>query len=152
MALALPYLLLLLLLHASLSVSAQPIQHEINQINVKISHLGDFQSTFYFILSTSLSVLYLLLLCVSVAILCFFLHFILRNNFNAESVIEETNKRLKESDVYLEECDKRINELSEQIHHLQSTLSTMKVCLTFSRMGEKEQSIHYLINRLQIFC
>ncbi|CAJ1961764.1 unnamed protein product [Sphenostylis stenocarpa] len=45
MALALPYLLtsipilLLLLLHASLSVSAQPIHLEINQINLKISHL-----------------------------------------------------------------------------------------------------------------
>ncbi|KAL9321182.1 hypothetical protein ACSQ67_013021 [Phaseolus vulgaris] len=79
---SIPILLLLLLLHTSLSVSAQPIHHEINQINVKISHL--------------------------------------------ESVLEESNKRLKESDVYLEECDKRMNELSEQIHHLQSTLSTMK--------------------------
>ncbi|XP_027931229.1 uncharacterized protein LOC114187235 [Vigna unguiculata] len=45
MAMALPYLLtsiptlLLLLLHASLSASAQSIHHEINQINVKISHL-----------------------------------------------------------------------------------------------------------------
>jgi len=76
------------------------------------------------------------------------LHFILRNNFNAESVLEESNKRLKESDVYLEECDKRVNELSEQIHHLQSTLSTLKVCLPLSRMGGKEQSVHYLIIRL----
>jgi len=65
--------------------------------------------------------------------LLFVFHF--EDNFNAESVLEESNKRLKESDVYLEECDKRMNELSEQIHHLQSTLSTMKVCLTFSRMG-----------------
>ncbi|XP_014517840.1 uncharacterized protein LOC106775257 isoform X2 [Vigna radiata var. radiata] len=86
MAMALPYLLTsitaLLLLHASLSASAQSIHHEINQINVKISQL--------------------------------------------ESVLEETNKRLKESDVYMEECDKRMSELLDQIHHLQSTLSTMK--------------------------
>ncbi|WVY93403.1 hypothetical protein V8G54_032491 [Vigna mungo] len=86
MAMELPYLLTsitaLLLLHASLSASAQPIHHEINQINVKISHL--------------------------------------------ESVLEETNKRLKERDVYMEECDNRMSELLDQIHHLQSTLSTMK--------------------------
>lgn len=43
-----------------------------------------------------------------------------------ESVLEESNNRLKERDVYLEECEKRMNELSEKIHHLQSTLSTIK--------------------------
>ncbi|RDX93825.1 hypothetical protein CR513_23864, partial [Mucuna pruriens] len=72
----------LLLLHISLSVSAQPIHHDASQINLKIAHL--------------------------------------------ESVLEETNKRLKEKDAYLEDCDKRMNELSSKIHHLQSTLSTMK--------------------------
>lgn len=43
-----------------------------------------------------------------------------------ESVLEESNKRLKETDVYLEDCEKRMNEFTQKIHHLQSTLSTMK--------------------------
>ncbi|KAK7412381.1 hypothetical protein VNO78_03837 [Psophocarpus tetragonolobus] len=76
---------ILLLLHSSFSVSAQPNKHyasQINQINLKIAYL--------------------------------------------ESVLEESNNRLKERDVYLEECEKRMNELSEQMHHLQSTLSAIK--------------------------
>lgn len=54
-------------------------------------------------------------------------HFVLRIYLNAESVLEETNKNLKERELYLEECEKRMNEMSDKIHHLQSTLSTMKV-------------------------
>ncbi|TKY71738.1 hypothetical protein E2542_SST00470 [Spatholobus suberectus] len=90
-------LLLFLLLHTSLSLSAQPIHHyasQINQINLKISHL--------------------------------------------ESILEESDKRLKERDVYLEDCENRMNELSEKIHHLQSALSTMKADSLHAERRDKE--------------
>lgn len=136
MALAL-LLPVLLLLPTSLSVSAQtqPNYHyasQISQINLKIAHLGNHSP-----LNTSSYV--------RCAYICFFfvyrfpfyvwelffvlLRFIRWNNLNAESVLEESNTRLKERDAHLEECERRMNELSEKIHHLHSTLSAMKVFL-----------------------
>ena len=48
----------------------------------------------------------------------------------AESVLEETNQKLTERDLYLEECEKRMNHMSDKIHHLHSTLSSIKLCLS----------------------
>jgi uncharacterized coiled-coil protein SlyX len=57
------------------------------------------------------------------------LHFALTNYLNAESVLEETTKKLTERDLYLEECEKRMNHMSEKIHNLHSTISSIKVYL-----------------------
>lgn len=43
-----------------------------------------------------------------------------------ELVLEQTNQKLTDRDLYLEACEKRMNHMSEKIHHLHSTLSSIK--------------------------
>lgn len=116
----------------SLSLSSQPIHDftsELQQINLKIAHLGNNNTHLHFFYPNLFK---------------FIIHHyrnisksnsaILWDNSITESVLEENNLKLKERELYLEECEKRMNEMSEKIHHLQSTLSTMKVCLSLVRI------------------
>ncbi|KAK7246460.1 hypothetical protein RIF29_41328 [Crotalaria pallida] len=68
-----------------------------------------------------------------------------------ESVIEESNAKLKEREVYLEECEKRINDMSQQIHNLQSTLSTIKAdsLRAEERLKAQEEQVQLLWSTLR---
>lgn len=112
-----PVLLLFPALFSSLSVTANDDDDSfIHQFKHKIAHLGISlpHNTF------SSFLLLLWVLSYDIALSYW--------SRSAESVLAESIRNLNEKIDYIEQREKRIDDMSQKILHLQSVLSTLKVC------------------------